>query len=472
VVINLLAIENARIMGSYERSCLIIEDGKIVDFGTSDTCEKYRGRAKFLDADGRVLIPGLVDSHMHLLSYALSMRSLDLRGIRSIDELREAVKSRVRVSKPGEWIIGHGWDQENFRDGRFPRKEDLDDICPENPLLLTRICLHAGVLNSRAMKELGIGKDLLFEDELYSAIRKVRSSIDKLSLLKAVKRLLSYGITEVHSMDASLEELRILKSLEAPMRVRLYLSEGLSSDDALVEGVKVYADGSFGARTAALREEYEDDPGNSGVLLKGWKEIYALSRSLAERGKVLAVHAIGDRALEEVIKALEMGASNLRIEHASLIPQDLLERLSKAKPQLIAVQPHFTISDWWLGKRLGERVKYAYRFSDMLEVGLKIRGSSDAPVEPENPWMSIEAALTGGELGVKPLSLDQALKIYSSELSIGSEANLTLLDTSPWSLNRYDISGIRASLTIVRGLVAYDPDGLAEGWPSHPIKGL
>ncbi len=466
----MLAIENARIMGSYERSCLVIEDGKISDLGTSDTCEKYRGRAKFLDAEGRVLIPGLVDSHMHLLSYALSMRSLDLRGIKSIDELREAVKSRVKVSKPGEWIIGHGWDQENFRDGRYPRKEDLDDISPENPLLLTRICLHAGVLNSRAMKELGVGKDLLFEDELYSAIRKVRSPIDKFTLLKAMKRLLSYGITEVHSMDASLEELSILGGMDMPIRVRLYLSEGLSSDNALVEGVKVYADGSFGARTAALREEYEDDPGNMGVLLKGWREIYALSRSLAERGKLLAVHAIGDRALEEVIKALEMGANNLRIEHASLIPQDLLERLSKAKPHLIAVQPHFTISDWWLGKRLGERVKYAYRFSDMLGVGLRIRGSSDSPVEPENPWMSIEAALTGGELGVKPLSMDQALSIYSSELSVGSEANLTLLDANPWSTNRYDISGIRASLTIVKGLVAYDPEGLARGWPSHPVK--
>ncbi|MCS7103327.1 MAG: amidohydrolase family protein, partial [Candidatus Korarchaeum sp.] len=104
----LLAVENARVMGSYEKSCVVIEDGRILEVGSSSACEKYRGIAKFLDADGRVLIPGIVDSHMHLLSYALSVRRLDLRGVKSIEELREAVRSKVRTSNPREWIIGHG----------------------------------------------------------------------------------------------------------------------------------------------------------------------------------------------------------------------------------------------------------------------------------------------------------------------------------------------------------------------------
>lgn len=479
----LLAVENARVMGSYERSCVIVKEGRILEVGSSSACEKYRGRAKFLDADGRVLIPGIVDSHMHLLSYALSMRRLDLRGVKSIEELREAVRSKVRVSKPGEWILGHGWDQEVLRDRRFPRAGDLDDVSPENPVLLTRVCLHAGVVNSRAMKELGIGGDLLLEEELYEAVRRVGipKGADHL-MLKAIKNLLAYGITEVHTMDTSLEELAILGGLlergMLPIRVRAYLSEGLdvelSGDMLSVEGIKVYADGSFGARTAALREDYEDQPGNRGVLLKGWREIVSLAAGLRSRGKRLAVHAIGDRALEEVVRALERGATNLRIEHASLTPPDLMERLSKAKPERVAVQPHFTVTDWWLASRLGSRVRHAYRFREMVERGIEVSGSSDSPVEPANPWMSVEAAVTGGELGVDPMSLEQALSIYTPKLVAGARADLAILDQNPWGLNRFDLSGVRSSLTVVGGLIVRDEEGVSErcGWPAHPSSKL
>ncbi len=479
----LLAVENARVMGSYERSCVIVDEGKILDIGSSSTCEKYRGIARFLDADGRVLIPGIVDSHMHLLSYALSTRRLDLRGVRSIEELREAVRARVRVSRPGEWIIGHGWDQEVLGDRRYPRASDLDDISPDNPVLLTRICLHAGLLNSKAMRELGISKDLLFEEELYEAIRRVGipNGADQI-VIKAIRNLLAYGITEVHSMDASLEELTILRGLfergMLPLRVRLYLSEGLdaefSGDMLSVEGIKVYADGSFGARTAALREDYEDQPGNRGLLLRSWSELAFLAASLRSRGRSLAVHAIGDRALEEVLKALESGAVNMRIEHASLTPPDLMERMSKVRPERVAVQPHFAITDWWLRDRLGSRIKYAYRFREMIDRGLRISGSSDSPVEPANPWMSIVAALTGGELGVDPMSLEQALGIYTPGLSVGARADFALLDQNPWGLSKFDLAGVRSSLTVVGGLVVHDGEGLARrcGWPRHPFSEL
>lgn len=472
------AVENARIMGSYESSCLVIEDGRILEIGSSELCEKYRGMARFLDAEGCVLIPGIVDSHMHLLSYALSLDRLDLRGVRSIEELKEAIRSRARASKRGEWIVGHGWDQENLRERAYPRAEDLDEASGENPVLLTRVCGHLGVLNSRAMKELGVSKDLLSEDELYEAVRKIALPKNVRELvLKALRRLSSYGITAVESMDASPDELRILSELDAEnlltVRVGLYLSEGLSSEyesEMLsVKGNKIYADGSFGARTAALREDYDDQPGNRGKLLKNWREISALAKALADRGKLLAVHAIGDRALDEVLKAIEGGAENIRIEHASLIPPDLMERLCGIKPVMIAIQPHFTVTDWWLPSRLGSRVKHAYKFKEMLERNLNIAGSSDSPVEPANPWISIEAAVTGGALGVAPMSLDQALSIYAPKLLRGSRADFALLDHNPWGMSSFDLSGVRSLLTVVGGYAVHDPEGLAVkfGWPIH-----
>lgn len=476
----LLAVENARVMGSYEKSCLIVESGKIVELGSSEICEKYRGKAKFLDAGGRILIPGIIDSHIHLLSYALSLGTLDLRGVKSLEEMKEAVKYKARARKPGEWILGHGWDQEKLKDRRYPRAEDLDEVSKENPVLLTRVCEHAGVLNSRAMRELGVNKDLLFENELYKVLRRIPLPVDANELMiKAMRKLTGFGITAVHSMDASLDELNMLRNLDRdgmlPIRVSLYLSEGLSSDHSSemlsVEGVKVYADGSFGARTAALREEYEDQPGNSGVLIKNWREISALAQVLAERKQVLAVHAIGDRAMDEVLKAMEKGNKNIRIEHASLTPPDVIEKLCELKPLKIAIQPHFAVTDWWLLSRLGSRVKHVYRFREMLERGLSIAGSSDSPVEPANPWMSLEAAVTGGELSIDPMSLDQALRIYTPQLSPGARADFALLDQDPWGLNRFDLSGIRSDLTVVGGCAVHDPEGLARrsGWPLHGI---
>ncbi len=471
----LRVIENARVMGSYHDNCIVIENGVIKEIGGSSLCEKYRGIAKYLDAQGKVVIPGLVDSHMHLSSYAVGKARVDLRGVRSIEDLKEAVRSKASSLKEGEWIVGTGWDHEQFKEKRLPNKLDLDEVAPSNPVLLIRICIHMGVANTLALRKLGLKSEEghLYEEELYEALKRIPKPPNYRDLLlSSLYDLASYGITRICSMNALREELDALLSLRGrlPIWVHLFMSEEdytkVNVGGKLsIEGIKVFTDGSFGARTAALREGYTDDPENKGVLLKRSDDLAKLASTLERDGKILAVHAIGDRALEEVLSALKL-SRNIRVEHASLMPPDLLRGFKDRQPVAFTVQPHFTISDSWLEERLGDRVKYAYNYRAMIDAGLTLAGSSDAPVEPINPWISVGAALTGGLLGVPPLSVDEAIEMYTSSglracgtkykpLSPGSPADLVILDESPWSLNKFDVPGIRSLLTFVEGNVVY-----------------
>ncbi|RLG41875.1 MAG: hypothetical protein DRN78_03770 [Thermoproteota archaeon] len=470
----LRVIENARVMGSYHNSCIVIENGVIKEVGGSSLCDKYRGVAKYLDAQGKVVIPGLIDSHMHLSSYAVGKVRLDLRGVTSIEDLKEAVRSRALSLGESKWIVGMGWDHEQFREKRLPNRFDLDEVAPNNPVLLIRVCGHMGVANTLALRKLGLESEEghLYEDRLYEALKRVPKPPNYRDLLlDSLYDLASYGITRICSMSVLREELDALLHLRErlPIWVHLFMSEEdytrVEDGRVSVEGIKVFADGSFGARTAALREDYADDPGNRGVLLKRSGDLVRLAKVLEEDGKMLAVHAIGDRALEEVLGALKL-VKNIRVEHASLMPPDLLQEFKNRQPVVFAVQPHFTISDSWLEERLGDRVKYAYNYRAMIEAGFTLAGSSDAPIEPVNPWISIGAALTGGLLSVPPLAIDEALEMYTSSglracgvkkapLSPGSPADLVILDESPWHLNKLDIPGIRALLTFVEGNVVY-----------------
>jgi len=263
--------------------------------------------------------------------------------------------------------------------------------------------------------------------------------------------------------------------------VRAYLDPGIpelkpESWGALeVVGLKVFADGSFGARTAALREPYSDDPGNSGVLLA---DRNALLRSLEAAGRAglqLAVHAIGDRALEEVVAAAKASGAHLRVEHASLAPPDLLSELAELG-LWVSAQPRFVISDWWIVSRLGrERARWAYPFRSFLERGIGLSFSSDAPVEPCNPFEGVYAAVTRGSLegleiaeltAGEALSWEEALRCYTEtaprllgeqlgRLSPGYRADFVVVDRDPLSVPVAELRRIRVLATYVNGELAY-----------------
>ncbi len=507
-----LILENGRIMGTYEQTCVVIEGDRIVEVGTDEVCDKYRNGAQIIDVEGKIILPGLMDAHLHLESLAYMHDWIDLRGTKSIEEIRNAL--RIRARRTNGWILGRGWDHELFREKRIPTRQDLDEAVQDKPVLIIRVCGHVAVANSKALEIAGLldkipkqyehlididnsGKPtgILYEDAILLVKSKIpKPSIEELSVKfeKTMHELLSHGITMVNSMAASIEEYKAIKNIldnktRLPIRIRLFLSE-----DALpkvppseldqyrnnpwlsIRGLKVFTDGSFGARTAALKEDYDDDPGNKGKLLLNSKQIAELAKETAAKGLYLAVHAIGDRAIEEVAKGiLEVNANNVRIEHASLTPPETLKLLADAKPYAVVVQPHFTVSDWWIKDRLGDRARYVYAFKTLMSRGLTLAGSSDAPVEPVNPWLSLAAFVTRGNLkDINPweaLDISNAIQAYTAGsakasgdygqiglIERGYYADLIVVDENPWTLDRNDIAGIRPLMVIVGGKIAYE----------------
>jgi len=510
-MVRYYALTNAYVYGT-DYTTIIIKDNIIEDVGGDELVNKY-GKVldEVIDVDGRVVIPGLVDAHIHLFGIVMSRRSVNLRNCRSIEELKFRIKRYARKVRKGEWIIGRGWDQSLFKEKRFPTRWDLDEVAPDNPVLIIRVCGHVGVANSLALKLAGITRDTsnppdgvihrdengeptgaLSEGALY-LVRKIvpLPTIDEIKhgILEVLRDLASYGITMVHSVSVTFDELKALMELakehSLPIRVRTYLDIDTFnkiygevpmniSEFLEIKGIKLFSDGSLGGRTAALREPYSDDPETSGIITISKDKLkYWLSRGRNE-GFQVAVHAIGDRALEFVLNtSIEVGVSSptLRIEHASVTPPDVLDLLEKVNP-IITIQPHFLVTDWWVPSRLGDRAGYAYMFRSMVKRGLYVAGSSDSPVEPYNPWLSISASMTRAALacisGNEALTLDQALNVYTlggtraswehgvyGRISRGYYADLVVLEDDITTMSGYDLSATRIHMVLVNGKVVY-----------------
>src|SRR5579863_958061 len=398
---------------------VLIKEGRIEKISVGSSPE-IQGALTF-DAGGGSLLPGLVDTHCHPFEYGWLKRSVDLRGVGNITGLRLRLGPRVKRALPGEWVTGMGWDQETMSDMRMPEKTDIDDLSPSNPVVLTRVCGHIALLNSKAIEVLGLSArhgveyergaggeltGILKESALESVYKALPRSVQRSGddLLSVEFEAARFGLTELHciiSPEGFKEELEALFSLDAsgslglmyaafipPEAIGFVEERGYrkKASKARIAGVKVYTDGSLGARTAALREPYSDDPRNQGVLRCKDAELASMVEKADRAGLRLAIHAIGDRAIEQALEALAPYAGDgnplgHRIEHASLLPPDLLSKMAAMKIRA-TVQPMFITSDTWATKRLGEdRALYLYPLKSMHSAGIITSGSSDSPVE-------------------------------------------------------------------------------------------
>jgi len=389
---------------------VVVTEGKI----SAITYGAYPSYATHKRLEGYIL-PGFVDAHMHIAGLGLALLGADLRIARDPWEVAEAL-----AQARGPLAYGRGWDQEGFRtEKRYPTRRELDAAVPDRPAIAVRVCGHVAVANTLALsiakpwerypglvdKEAGI----LLEDAVGYTIEKLlESSSISLPVEMAVEALASVGIAGVSSLSCLPAEARALRKLEmmGSLRVRVscypergrlleVLAEGRGRGWSVV-GVKAFADGSLGARTAYLREPYSDDPSTRGLKLLSSKDVAELARFASSRGLRLAIHAIGDAAIDEVLEGLEgsgVGCELCRIEHASVMWPEQMRRVASMNIYTV-VQPHFRVSDWWIDKRLGpERLRAAYPYASMLRSGVKLAFSSDAPVEPYEPWETINAAL-------------------------------------------------------------------------------
>ncbi|MFZ0830084.1 MAG: amidohydrolase [Thermoplasmata archaeon] len=410
----------------------LVEGGAVRAVGPDDVVRHARGAGtEVVDLRGRLVLPGLIDLHMHLTDTLLEREGVDLRDARTRDELAQRVRARLSPGSPTP-VIGVGWDSTVWPDPRDPTRDELDRISPEQPLILFQISMHAAVLNSRALVEYGIDEDIIdppggrfgrdaggrLNGLLYdAALARLSTSPASRAWVRAngpgYRRLLeeaaSVGLTTLCPVLASPEEIDAVAHLSTeglPVKVRFYLDlRSLDQHASLptpsfdaewrLIGVKAITDGAFGTRTAWLRAPYTDMPDTAGFPIWEDAALRVALQGACDLGLLPALHAIGDRALLRALGILGdvPSAGTPRIEHASLTPPGVWPELEKGRPHLV-VQPHFVETDRWAVQRLGpERARWTYAFRTLTDHGFHLGGASDSPVEPLDPWTGLRAAV-------------------------------------------------------------------------------
>lgn len=503
-----------------QASVLVIDRERVAAIGGPELLDSFSARASREDLGGRVVLPGLTDAHIHLMNYALSLQKVDVETPTRAECLRR-VAERARETPPGEWVLGHGW-QQNDWGGQFGSAHELDQAAPNNPVYLTAKSLHAGWANTAALKLAGLtastpdpqnGKILRDESGqptgilLESAMALLEAVIPQPTTARAAQairaalpRLHSMGLTGAHDFDyrtafmalqdlrASGElSLRVIKSVPPDLLDHAHglgLRSGFGDDLLRIGSYKTFMDGALGPRTAAMFQPYLNEPENRGILNFDGEELFEIGRKAAECGLSMAVHAIGDRAVHEVLNAYQqlrayerqngLPHRRHRIEHVQVIHPDDAGRLAELGI-IASMQPIHAVSDmlaadrWW-----GERARLAYAPRTQLDAGAPLAFGSDAPVESPNPFLGLHAAVTRrrpdgtpGPEGWYPeqrLSFAEALAGFTTgaayaagmedrlgRLSPGCYADLIVLETDPFTCPPDDLLQMRPLATMLGG---------------------
>ncbi len=479
--------------------------------------------AEHIDMEGAFISPGFIDGHCHLLSYGASLSAVDLSGCESIADMKKIVAAAVAGADEGSWIIGRGWNQELFDERRFPRREDLDEVAPGVPVFLHRACGHAAVANSVALARAGVTRNypdsdagylerddegepegVLHEEAMLEVARIVPSpGVDeqRRHLRAAVARCHAAGLTSVQTNEWAedlgelLDVYRGVRSEEG-LALRAYLDlpperledlqdRGLAtgSGDSWVKvgAIKLFADGSLGARSAALSRDYADDPGNSGTLVTSAEDLAMWSARAHSAGMQLAIHVIGDRALDVSLDAVEQAMQKWprpsprhRMNHCQIMREEQFGRMVGLEC-VASVQPKFVSTDMLCAEaRVGaDLARTSYSWRRMLDEGLVCAAGSDAPVEPIEPMLGIWAAVcrtdalgrpAGGWMPDQKVSAEEALVMYTSgsayaefaerekgRLARGALADLAVLAQDPREVRPEKIRDIEVLETWVGG---------------------
>ena len=513
-----LAIVNARVVTldlqrSYARA-VAVRGKKIVAVGSNKEIRRFVGpKTKVVDARNGTVVPGLVDCHIHMTGFGFFLQSVDLRGVGSVKEMQEKLRQYSRENPGKNWIEGGRWDQELLAEKRLPTRWDLDEVIADRPVMLERVCGHIGVANSKALQLAGITKETVVDGGkvdldcktgepsgivrenalgvVSEAIPKPRLTQLEEACILASKKAVEAGLTGVHWMVESVDEIRLLRKLdsEGKLPLRVYLGVSVRLLDELEHSsllkdvgrgmvkmgfVKIEADGSLGAHTAALNKPYADRPETRGMLLYSQRTLDGLVLKVHKAGFQLAVHAIGDRATEAVLKAYEKALKSFarpdhrhRIEHCSVLNPRLIKWM-KRLGVVASVQPHFVVSDFWIIDRVGKkRVRWTYPFKTLLRKGLVVVSGSDCPVENISPILGVWAA-NRKNAPQERLTVNGALRTYTSNaayasfdednrgsIEVGKTADFTILSGSLRFASSIMNRIVSVKMTIVDGKLVY-----------------
>ena len=414
---------------------IAVKDGKIIETGkTGDLQNKFEAIEK-IDANGKFIYPGFIDAHAHFVGYGLGLQTVDLVGTESWEDILHRLDDFAKNKNKGQWLIGRGWDQNDWPVKDFPTNEKLNELYPDRPVFLRRVDGHAAIVNQKALDIAGVkAGDKLTGGEaevkngkltgilIDNAIGLVASKIPepdaaqmKEALLDAQKNCFAAGLTTVDDCGLDYKTVLFIDSIhkkgDLKMRIYAMLSDGrenydfifqhgkIKTDRLNVRSFKVYADGALGSRGACLLQPYSDKPGWSGFLLSSQQHFDSVANILSQKDFQMCTHAIGDsgnRTMLMIYAKYLKGKNNSRwrIEHAQVINENDF-KLFGENNIIPSVQPTHATSDmYWAADRLGkERVKGAYAYKQLLEQNGWIPLGTDFPVEDISPFKTFYAAV-------------------------------------------------------------------------------
>ena len=498
---------------------MLTENEKIIAIGAYEELkiEAY----KEIDLQGAVLYPGFVDSHMHMIGHGEKLLSLDLSKAESAEEMMDMLRSAYKGLGKDEWFIGEGWDENKFPNRKIFTRQELDEVT-DSPMILKRTCRHTALVNTKALELAGITKDtanpedgiivrdengeatgyllegaqdlvlnLIPEPTEQSLTKALRTSVDdllSLGLTGAVTDDLGYYGDYANPLQAFKNVIGEEKNFRAHLLRRSTVFKQLMEEKAIYDEpwitpgeMKFFIDGALGGKTALLSEPYADAPETSGMAVhsdEGIDALVALARSYEE---AVAVHVIGDGAVEKVLETIENHpvpeGKRDRLIHVNVLREDLIERMAKL-PIVLDIQPVFVASDFpWVMECLGAtRLDWAYAWKKLLDRGFICGGGSDAPIEEADPLLGIYAAATRrkpgetheGYLSDEKLSRFEAVSLFTTgsaatigksnvrgKIGVGFDADFTVLDKDLFEVEEEGILSATVQMTVVGGKVMY-----------------
>jgi len=501
-------------------SAIAVKDKKIAAVGSDRHILENYTAEQTIDLQGKPVYPGFIDAHCHFYGYSMNLRQVDLVGTGSFREILEALRQYERQHQ-SEWIIGRGWDQNDWPVKEFPTKEALDEAFPDKPVFLTRIDGHAALANSVALKKAGIDGTTTVEggkvvkqageptgiliDNATSRVSKLipePTHEEKISALqKGARQCFGVGLTSV--VDAGLDHpsIQLMDSLQQAGKLRMqtyvmlsptqknfqqYMDRGVYRTPYMhIESIKLYADGALGSRGACLLEPYSDAPKTKGFLVRPRQELKKYAQMAYDHDYQVNTHAIGDSANRTVLEIYaeilqEENERRWRIEHAQIIHPDDFSLFGKYSVIPAVNTTHATSDMYWADERLGnKRLKHAYAYGKLLRENGWLPNGSDFPVEHINPLYGFYAAVARKDLegypkgGFQPenaLNRNQALKAMTlwaarsmfeedekGSIEAGKNADLVVTNQDIMKIPVSRVPEVKVMRTFVQGEQVYPP---------------
>lgn len=495
-------------------TAMAVSDGKIVAVGSDDEIKNNFESTNIIEAKGKFIYPGLIDAHCHFYGFGLSLQEVDLRGTKSMAEVVKRIQA-FQKEKKSNFIVGNGWDQNDWNVKEFPSKAILDKYFPNIPVVLNRVDGHAIIVNSKALSLAGITKDTKADggqieikdgeptgividnpmELVFRIIPKPSRKTQIAALLDAEKVMFDYGLTTVNDAGLDPDVINLIDSLQkakamklnvyamvsaSPKNIDMYLKKGIYKTDNLnVRSFKMYGDGALGSRGACMHKPYSDSPEHHGALITPIIDMKVTANRIAASSFQLNTHAIGDSANTVILKVYKEALTGKKdrrwkIEHAQVLREQDFDYFKFGI--IPSVQPTHATSDmYWAGERLGkDRLKNAYAYKKLLNKAGVIALGTDFPVEEVNPMLTFHAAVArkdskgyprGGFQIENALTREETLKgmtiwaAYSNfeekekgSLEVGKWADFVIYDKDIMKIMESEILEMKPSNSYIKGV--------------------